>query len=270
MLRELKAFLSRHRLATVAVAGIAIALLIVGFSPMFQECVKANQEYEARHTFGEYLGAFIWSVWWCGGIFSKENGEALTAFASIAIGVFTWTLWWATTDQGRLTQKAIADSAIQHRTSNRAFAYLKRFETHKIIDGNGVVISLLASPMWFNSGHTPTAGARVQVDWVRQVGDLPPDFAYGYRELPFEIFIPPDVEIGSNPITLPHNAFNALEGENPIRTYIWGRIDFGDVFGPGQHVTRFCYRVDARRADEDGVLMAMNFYGPHNGYTPAD
>jgi hypothetical protein len=106
-LQSLKLWLSQHRLLVCIIGGIAAYLVFVMLSPTFQECMKANQSAEYKKSIYDNLPAFLGTTYWCGGIFVKENGEAITALATVIMAIFTGTLWWASAEQGRLTQQSI-------------------------------------------------------------------------------------------------------------------------------------------------------------------
>ena len=140
------------------VAATGVFLLLVLRSPTFQECVQANQNLENHKTIYGYFASLFWVTYWCTGIFVGQNGEAITALATIVMAAFTGTLWWATSEQGKLTKEALV-------VSTRAFVFLENFEpqlsigyprgtspTGQVFDP--IIADFLFVPRWRNSGDT--------------------------------------------------------------------------------------------------------------------
>ncbi|MGA7386293.1 MAG: hypothetical protein WBW81_16840 [Methylocella sp.] len=100
-------------LALVTVVSAWLLYVAVG-STSFQICVanKENKQPEQaseKHS-SEVLHSLIVSArvkTYCACVFLYDRRDAITAIATAFIALFTLTLWLATTEQGRLTTKAI-------------------------------------------------------------------------------------------------------------------------------------------------------------------
>lgn len=169
----LKLWLSSRRLQVVATTGVGIALLIVLLSPTFQECVKANYQHDTDQPFIEHSWVFVRTIWWCGGIFAKENGEAITGLASIAIAIFTWTLFRATNEQGRLIEQSISLARQEFLASNRPEMTLHSM-VHTWLVGRGPEspTSIGALATYFNKGRTAAIDVTITGTIVKAKGEL--------------------------------------------------------------------------------------------------
>jgi hypothetical protein len=100
-------------LALVTVVSAWLLYVAVG-STSFQICVadKENKQPEQaseKHS-SEVLHSLIVNArvkTYCACVFLYDRRDAITAIATAFIALFTLTLWRATTEQGRLTTKAI-------------------------------------------------------------------------------------------------------------------------------------------------------------------
>src|SRR5205814_2704436 len=90
--------------------------------------------------------------------------------------------------------------------------------------------TLIIRPRWKNSGSTPPKNMIVNVNWILQSGDLPESFSYRYDNIgTMKMFVGPGATEWSAPIVIPPpHAMEITQG--PLSFYIWGRVDYEDVF----------------------------------------
>jgi len=79
-----------------------------------------------------------------------------------------------------------------------------------------------------------------------------------------DMFLAPQATEWSEAVYIPDDvASRALHG--PTRIYIWGRVDYDDIFdGTEPHFTNWCYRVLIRtnKASDPDIQFATE--GPYN------
>lgn len=250
-------FASKHRLAIAAAIAVIAATIVLLTSPVFQQCVASNRFLE--HSSSAGAGSAFSSLWWCGGIFAKENGEAISAIAAVVVAAFTGTLWWATIEQGKLTKEALV-------VTTRAFVFIEDFTfqitSHVRRAGSDPEIAeFQVSPKWRNSGDTPTKALKISVAVGTHHGELPENFAYAYDAGAMAYFIGPKANEWTPPIEVTSQTANsALNLETNL--YIWARADYQDVFG-AKRFTLSCSKIVFGIRERE-VEARFILHGPYN------
>jgi hypothetical protein len=103
--KRVKGVASRHPVKTSLLCVIALAILFILLSPDFEQCIHANNSGYPYDKDDYVLPHFLGITWWCGGIFAKENGEAITALGTLAIAAFTIVLAYSTHKLWRETER---------------------------------------------------------------------------------------------------------------------------------------------------------------------
>lgn len=256
---DLRASFLRHPLLVSITLAFVIAFAVVLTSPTFEQCIQANQSGYSANSYFNGIAHLLGISWWCLGIFSKENSEAITAIATVVMAAFTGTLWRATTKQGDLTKQAL-------ELSTRAFVFLQELEVSLSEQADGIgfdpkIGKFSFTPKWHNSGDTPTRKLELRITCRLIEDDLPENFDYFYQDPPLEMMIGPKAyEYGHRIEVAANDANNALDGNTNI--YLWGRADYRDVFNY-KRFTTFCYRVQFSIHDQSvGYLFVP--YGSYN------
>jgi len=255
-----KAWVSRHRIPVIIVAGVVVAVAVVRLSPVFQECVGTNQPDYQSGALYQLIAEFVGRLWWCGGIFSRENGGAITAFASVAIGVFTLTLWRAT---NKLWEAGEKQSKILLKSADAVIA-AERARFHVVIQSHNLLSFISLATMYDNSGQMPTRGDISihchftnygrgpglirEISYGMHLSELPPEHAiYSVvRQAPREYMVP---SLGTTEryICESTQMFDSLQSAIDIRSgrllvWFFGRFDYVDFVTNSPQVHRFLMR----------------------------
>lgn len=223
---------------TPAIAGTEAA------SPLVVEIKPAAKEVEAIAEKKPPVGR----------IFELEP-DAWVALFTLALSISTVLLWLE-------TRRLARDAKAQHQISNRAFVYLSELSVDKILDGRtGRVTTFRITPMWKNSGNTPTEDGEVNTTWIPDV--VPDDLAYGS---PAQIiFVGPNATVGSQFIDIPARVIDSVR-DFETNVYIWGYVKYRDVFkGTPPHTTKFLFKMNTHRSDSGDLWMGFVPHGPYNG-----
>lgn len=128
------------------------------------------------------------------------------------------------------------------QTSGRAFVFLTHVEMRAIKSKNcDKVERFLFIFHWQNSGSTGTKSLFAQQNFTAISGDLPKDFAYPYQGAPVLMPIGPTATVQGDPIEIPLADMEAVS-QNRKNVYLWGRVDYHDVFGKPRF-TQTCRRM---------------------------
>lgn len=173
------------------------------------------------------------------------------AFFTMVLAFFTVLLWRATWKATKLAEE-------QHVRSNRAFAYLARFDHYLLADGGLRVV-----PIFKNSGLSPTRNALISIDSREIGGDLPSDFDYAISTVATVAFIGPGAKVAGQSFTVGSDVVaRVLAGQSNY--FIWGNITYRDIFKRTEpHATEFCFRMTVINAN-GGYFFGFSPYGGRN------
>ena len=100
------------------------------------------------------------------------------------------------------------------------------------------------SPIWANSGTTPTRRLRIATNWKASHGELPPDFDINYVRAPENLFLGPGARSEFGTVFIPMRDIQAAI-EQRLHLYVWGRATYEDMFeGSKPHFFEFCHRLE--------------------------
>ena len=143
--------------------------------------------------------------------------------------------------------------------AQRAFVYLGELDVER--DGANVRIS----PIWANSGTTPTRRLRINTNWKASHGELPPDFDINYVRAPENLFLGPGAKAEFGTIFIPMRDIQAAIEER-LHLYVWGRATYDDMFeGTKPHF--FDSAIASRSTGEapDNISLRFAQFGLNNG-----
>ena len=86
------------------------------------------------------------------------------------------------------------------------------------------------SPIWANSGTTPTRRLRIATNWKASHGELPADFDINYVRAPESLFLGPNSNAEFGTLLIPMRDVQAAIEER-LHLYVWGRATYEDMFG---------------------------------------
>jgi len=180
---------------------------------------------------------------------------AVGAFLAIAFAVQTLYLGLGLRSLRRVAQRG--EHNVQ--AAQRAFVYTSALDWTPVGD------SVRISPIWANSGTTPTRALRVATNWKASHGELPADFEINYVRAPESLFLGPNSSSEFGAILIPMRDIQAAIDER-LHLYVWGRATYQDLFeGSQPHHFDFCHRIEAAGATPHSIELRFNQFGLSNG-----
>jgi hypothetical protein len=180
---------------------------------------------------------------------------AIGAFLAIAFTVQVFYLGLGLRAMRRSSQQAERNI----RATQRAFVYVSE------LAWNAAGANLGISPVWANSGTTPTRRLRIATNWKASHGELPPDFDINYARPPEELFLGPAAKAEFGTIFVPMRDIQAAIEER-LHVYVWGRATYNDIFeGTKPHFFEFCHRLDVAGEAPGNIKLRFAQFGLGNG-----
>jgi hypothetical protein len=143
--------------------------------------------------------------------------------------------------------------------AQRAFVYLDSLSW----SNTGGYVSI--TPIWANSGTTPSRRLRISTNWKASHGELSPGFEIRYSRPPDDLFLGPNGKAELGEVLIPLRDIQAAIEER-LQLHVWGRATYEDVFeGTKPHFFDFCHRVEATGAIPDNVSLTFTQFGLNNG-----
>lgn len=208
-----------------------------------------------------------------------EVASLFLILMTVVITGLTYVVFYC---QLRVSEDAAKDSHIAYTAVQRAFVTMGDLRIDKrqgVAPGKVGSKGIPATFWWFtpiaqNSGNTPTRFARAFA-----LATLAPSFALGpgqgivgynspvqpvnpdtFRHTrPIKLIIGPHASSPIGGIGIPIEALEALhsaqiENSNQAKWFIYGQIYYYDLFpGTPEHVTRYCYDIFTKAADDGGL-----------------
>lgn len=180
---------------------------------------------------------------------------AVGTFLVIAFGVQAFYLALGL----RLMRRA-ADLAERNAVaSHRAYIYVGNLTWQA--DGNVVEIS----PIWVNSGATPTRRLQISTGWKASHGELRPEIDINYAQPPESLFLGPAAKAEFGTVVVPMRDIQAAIEER-LQIYVWGRAVYEDMFeGAKPHFFEFCHRVEVTGEAPGKIKLRFRQFGRANG-----
>ena len=145
------------------------------------------------------------------------------------------------------------------QAAQRAFVYTSSLDWAPVGD------SVRISPIWANSGTTPTRRLRIATNWKASHGELPADFDINYVRAPESLFLGPNSNAEFGTLLIPMRDVQAAIEER-LHLYVWGRATYEDLFRDSQpHHFNFCHRIEAAGATPDRIELRFGQFGLSNG-----
>ncbi|MGA2410449.1 MAG: hypothetical protein ABSG46_08695 [Candidatus Binataceae bacterium] len=174
--------------------------------------------------------------------------------------------------QGYWLYAAVEESARQHIATNKAFVFVR----HWIFLATGKTKDIdfwRITPVWENSGDTPTKYLSSYQSGALMDGEPPKDFKYPDTAFPAgqEVkishdFIGPRGQLNGAPFNLA--IADVLEMRKGTKKFfIWGWFDYNDLFkGTERHRTEYCCQilVVLDPTNPNNVALSASIYGWHN------
>lgn len=154
-------------------------------------------------------------------------------------------------------------------SSNRAFIFCERINSHWIAKKEtDEIIEWAFTPIWRNSGNTPTRSAVTCINtWVGvDAGELPADCGFPDYGTPHGIIIGPSAVMEGSSLRISIARLQKMRA-GEAHAYIWGWVDYSDIFIKTQrHRAEFCMEIEVSGNPiykEGGFKYRV--HGPFNG-----
>lgn len=133
-------------------------------------------------------------------------------------------------------------------STERAFVFCERIHSHWMAKKETEEITeWVFTPIWRNSGNTPTKAAVSTVNtWVGvNAGNLPAGFDFpDYSEKLGRTMIGPGAEMHGTSLPIPIATLQKMRA-GEAHAYIWGWFDYNDVFEKTpRHRSEFCMEIE--------------------------
>ena len=180
---------------------------------------------------------------------------AVSAFLAIAFAMQAYYQGLALRAMRRSAQLAERNSvAVQ-----RAFVYISA------LDWDVAGANVRISPIWTNSGATPTRRMRISTNWKASHGELPADFEINYARAPENMFLGPNGKAELGTVFIPMRDIQAAIEER-LHLYVWGRATYEDMFEGGKaHFFNFCQRLEITGEAPGNLDVRFTQFGLSNG-----
>jgi hypothetical protein len=180
---------------------------------------------------------------------------AICAFLAIAFTVQVFYLGLGLRSMRRSAQKAERNVMVMQR----AFVYVSD------LTWNAAGDSIKVSPIWANSGASPTRKLRISTNWKASHSELRPDFDINYVRAPENLFLGPGARVEFGALFIPMREVQAA-AEQGLYLYVWGRATYEDMFeGTKPHFFEFCHRLEVAGETPDNIGVAFQQFGLSNG-----
>ena len=141
----------------------------------------------------------------------------------------------------------------------RAFVYINA------LDWGVAGANVRISPIWTNSGATPTRRMRISTNWKASHTELAADFDVNYVRPTENLFLGPNSKAEIGTMFIPMRDIQAAIEER-LHIYVWGRATYEDMFeGSKPHYFNFCQRVEATGQSPGNIEMRFTQFGLSNG-----
>lgn len=248
----------------------ALVLLFVQYdlsvSTIFPKEVKIHCEHysKAGQKYCSAYELFVPFIEWI-----VEKHGPVTALATLLIGIFTGTLWNATRKLHQISARQVS----HFESAERAFVFLRKYTLTAQLDHAGKIREWQITPVFENSGNTPTRRLVSRINLAISDGEGPEEmnFRDGWKEEEPQEYVTYLIAPKTQSLSLPFQIhivdIDAVKrGEK--RMFIYGWVDYDDVFpGTPRHRTEFCgeLTVIGNPAVDDPSWARISTYRKYNG-----
>jgi hypothetical protein len=229
---------SDDRIAFVALIALA-AWLFVGLPFLY----SPSQE----HVHGEILGV--------------KYGEWLLVAVTAVLAFTTWLLVKGAERTAERQLRAYVTVQEVRMHTHRRPATMGAYGAVE-----GAVHTYRLAVVLKNGGMTPAVNGRINISHRQFNTEIPVDFDFPDSTNFGSALIGPQVIWSTPPILI-----SAANLEAPLVDnlhYLWGWIEYDDIFGTDRHKTEFCFRVDRERLQPTNELWVA--FTPHSRFNATD
>jgi hypothetical protein len=193
--------------------------------------------------------------------FFRDQGSIIAGVLALFAGVLAYWI-------GKKQVTAVRDAMV---STQRAFVFCQRITSDWVAEKETEqLVAWIFTPIWKNSGTTPTKAAKATINtWVGvHAGPLPADFQFpDYSKPPGQTMIGPGAEMHGSSLHIPIETLQKMRaGEG--HAYIWGWFEYNDIFRKTlRHRTEFCMEIEVSGNPiykEGGFKYRV--HGPFNGF----
>jgi hypothetical protein len=229
---------------------------------------EPNGEHHACATMHEAIFRFATFVW------ENASHDNIIAAGTIAIAAFTYVLFrstdklWIAGESQRKLAEDTAQRQIRAYVHVKAFRYETRYLPNLRTQIGTVQPEVIVT--WENTGASPTVNARSNINWMTftQTEPMPSDYDFpdDKDRKPFTAVIGPKQTQELILTAIPPRTLQ-LVATRKLKLYVWGWIDYNDVFeDTPRRRTEFCSVVQLHGDPETtNCIMTLRTYPRHNG-----
>lgn len=199
----------------------------------------------------------------------------VTAAATIVIAVFTGALVWANIRMWRVMRASTTLAEKNMIIGQRAYVFVRKFN---VIKNNGPH-KLSVIPEWYNNGSTQANYLLTCVNgkyfpFVEYPEGIPDDYTFpdlAERE-DWPMDHGPKSMFYGDPLNFSEETVNnTIAGHG--RIYVWGWVEYNDIFDTYRHRTEFCDEVVIKSIDDEDIgisgmgirSIGIRSHKKHNG-----
>jgi hypothetical protein len=284
-----RSFRAYTAISVIVLALVCIIYIVVERIHFNHEICSYNQDAKTKECAYYHLLPFIGIE-----VFKTLNDYSvvINTLGTAFIAGFTGTLWIATkrlSEEGRkqiqvairaaeaaenaanAANSQVALSREAMITTERAFVYCQRIEAQWQADKEtGDVVKWTFTPIWKNSGNTPTRRANNCIGhWLAiNAGDIPNNFDFSlYNGIGVDTMLGPGATMHGRSMEISTETLQLVRANN-AHAYIWGWFDYDDVFKEtARHRAEFCLEIQvvANPNYKDGGFR-YRMHGDFNGF----
>ncbi len=229
--------LPRHTRIVLSIVGALLLLAALSLLlPIYGEICTENQ-YTGHKDCAAYHIVLV-ALWHLAKVLNNWSA-AITAVATVSIAAFTWTLWRATSEQGRLTVRAITEA--QQSSQRELRAYLSVRIGAATFQDRSRNLKFAGHPSLKNNGRTP---AYKVILWTR--AEIIPDALtdnYNFQIAPTPEVSQASIGPGEDTIlscVVPDYVNDAditdIKKGNGKALWAWGTVRYEDAFKNPRYV----------------------------------
>lgn len=217
----------------ITILGVMLALLIVGSSETFQNCLKESEaqigQQDIEKGIAYFLGSFA-RYKTCGGHFLEMNGEGVIAAFTVILAISTILLWWSTRKLWDAGERQLELATKTAERELRAYIYVEGVEITPPDLAGPTEVRLTIK----NNGQTPGYGVvhlgRMLVQDFPSLVPLPEveeTSPLSRNDLPPSGILTKTLK-GGRALTPDERA---RIGNGTLALYVYGEIRYRDAFG---------------------------------------
>jgi hypothetical protein len=252
-----------RRICIVYCVVLAMALVGIYYSSEYRECVIARGHGNNPSSLIDAPSTLVLCE---ANVLDKHNGLA-TAFATVVVAFFTIALVFATLRLWEAGEEQLRKTSESSERQLRAYVFLDSIDFETQINVDPALVNFIRPAIvWRNSGGTPAKNAVACHNHIVTQSPLADDFDFPDNKLKENFEIGPHASFTAKSIVVSIGAINHVVN-NRYYFYIWGWVEYNDVFSKIRRRTEFSQQVLVHKlAGYQGTyIFSPISIGPFNG-----